>query len=93
MCQICDVERGDAESLMFEEVEVKVGSRLLDTHLLSIDIVRDDDGNYGLASSYFMTNDDCTAIIRMPIQFCPFCGKELQHEPPKQYPWNQEKRG
>ena len=92
MCQICDVERGNCELLMYYHAEVKVGPRKLDDQLLSVSIQRDEIGNYSLVSSYFIDNDDAVAMVDMPIEFCPFCGKEVQHDDPKQYPWNQEKR-
>ena len=93
MCQICDIERGNCELLMCNHAEVKIGPRKLEDQALNVYIDRDENGYYNLVSSYFVDNNDPVAMVNMPIQFCPFCGKEVQHEPRKQYPWNQEKQG
>ena len=93
MCQICDIERGNSDLLMCYHAGVKIGSRELDDQLLSISIKHDENEKYSLVSSYFIDNNDAVAEVDMPIQFCPFCGKALQHEAAIEYPWNQEKRG
>lgn len=92
MCQICELE-GKKELLMCHDVVMTINDRKIDDGELNVSIGRDDNGNYNLFFDYYIDRNILTASLDMPIKFCPFCGKEVQHEPPKQYPWNQEKRG
>lgn len=82
MCEICNVERGNCETLMTDYVEIKIGRNTkLDAHMLAVYIGRDNDGYYYLESSYFGFDDDPMAQIKLPIEYCPFCGRELKRRP------------
>ena len=93
MCQICELERGKKELLMCHDMVVAINNRKIDDGELDISIGRNDDGNYSLFFDYCIDRGILTASLDMPIKFCPFCGKALQHEAAIEYPWNQEKRG
>ena len=76
MCEICNIEKGDCELLMYEPIEVKVGGRVMTDHNMSTFISRKDDGTYEILSSYFMDEAGPVAEIHMPINYCPICGRE-----------------
>ena len=82
MCEICDIGNGMAELLMEDRVEIKIGRNTkLDDHMLGVYIDRDGDGYYHLVSEYFGFDDNPMASVRLPIEFCPFCGRELKRRP------------
>lgn len=89
MCEICNVERGDCEILVNKEVEVKVGRMTLTPHLLSLYIDNNDEG-YSICCEYWIDNSEAVARIKMPIEYCPFCGRKLSDRKKKDYPWTTE---
>ena len=88
MCEICKVELGEIENMACDNVEFKVGKRNLEDQLLVVAIRHNDDDTYSLISSYFMDDGDPIAEIKLPITYCPFCGKELPHGNETRYPWS-----
>lgn len=89
MCNFCNVEAGMAELLMEDYVEIKIGRNTqLTPHMLGVYITKDDDGYCNLESSYFGFDDNPMAMVKLPIDYCPFCGRELKHRPKDMYPWN-----
>lgn len=76
MCKCHNVELGGCKAIAQEVVEVRIGRKRLDDHLLTMWFHRTNEGQYVLESSY-MGFDDDTFNVREPIRFCPFCGREL----------------
>ena len=89
MCEICNIERGNCELLVNDEVEVVVGKKVMTSHLLSAFIDNDPKRGYAIECIYQMSDDDPVATVRLPINYCPFCGRKLRDEEYKKYPWNE----
>ena len=82
MCVICgDMKPGSYDLLILEEVE-STGDQL------QFGISRNKDGIYELVTNYWIDKDN-NPTIRIPIDYCPFCGKELPRKDDK-YLWKKE---
>lgn len=76
MCKFCAIESGNCEGIKYDEVEVTVGRRKMESWLLSTFIDHDKNG-YSIEASFFMDGGNQVSQVKIPINFCPFCGEKL----------------
>lgn len=79
MCKFCEFnELNDAIVVANDFVEVKVGGRTMDKHILDVTFMKNEDEDTVIMYvGYSMDDLDDVAKIRLPIAFCPFCGRAL----------------
>jgi len=93
MCNICNFNGDELDSvahLMHNTIDVKIGNKVLEEHLLCLVIIRDENGCCYLTTEYYVDGGDPVSSIRVPIEYCPFCGEKLKEHEKKDYPWNKE---
>jgi hypothetical protein len=77
MCKFC--KNNDEESittLKNKQFDVEMGKRVLGDYLLSLELMRLENGNY-LHADLFDEYDEVVGI-EVSIEYCPFCGEKLQ---------------
>ena len=79
MCKYCEFnELNDVIMVAVDLVEVKVGERTMHDHILDVTFMKnEEDGTVIMYVGYGMDDLDDVAKIRLPIAFCPFCGRAL----------------
>ena len=76
MCKYCEFnDRDDVIVISEEGVDVVVGDIVTDTHILDLSFMKDEDDTI-MYVGYAMGDFD-VVNLKVPITFCPFCGKEL----------------
>lgn len=85
MCRLCRSEefKNHVVDNVYEELRLKEGELDLGAFgelNLEMNIVMssDEDDEYFLEAGVYLNNDiDCSEIIKIPMKYCPFCGREL----------------
>lgn len=83
MCSICDLEKDSGELLMENIEPFTISSGPLFEHGMTVDICRDAEGRYMLKVGRVVGGDMLTSID-INIDYCPFCGRELEHWPKRE---------
>ena len=80
MCKYCEFdELENCNKVASDVIEVTIGSRKLEDHILNVFMIKNGDGRIDLYSGYSIDGDNDVAKVRVPIMFCPFCGRTLEH--------------
>lgn len=82
MCDICKTEPGDIMRMGQHEVELICNNHVIGKEDLSVYYYVDDEetpSNY-IVADYWVNNTYNKAVVRIPIKFCPFCGRKLHND-------------
>lgn len=78
MCKYCEFEElENCNKVGSDVIEVTMGSRKLEDHILNVFMIKNADEKIDLYSGYNIDGDNDVASVRVPIAFCPFCGRKL----------------
>lgn len=88
MCDICNVERGDCAMLVGKTTDVMIGKAKCGEIGQEIFINYNEDGTWEIDAT--MDVYDHYEVVRLPIAYCPCCGRKLHEEEKTEYPWNKD---
>ena len=78
MCKYCEFNHADEPIVISEEgIDVFVGEFCTDTHILDLSFMKEE-GTIIMYVGYAMGDYD-VVNLKVPIAYCPFCGRELEH--------------
>ena len=78
MCRFCNIEEGNGEIIDAKNVEVIIGKRVVEHSLVVF--IDNIENEYELDAEYYIDDDEAVASVRLKLNYCPFCGRELKHE-------------
>ena len=90
MCNICEVKKGNCELLAEDKADLMIGRAKLGEIALDVFISNNEDGTWEIESSMFVSEIKDEATVKLPIKYCPFCGRNLHEEKKTEYPWNKD---
>lgn len=78
MCKYCEFnDRDDVITISEEGASVIVGDICIGTHILDLSFMKEE-GETIMYVGYAMGDFD-VVNLKVPIAFCPFCGRALEH--------------
>ena len=82
MCEFCNVEPGDCIEYGVQDIELKVGDRVVGEESLDLGYYLNDEEvpESMLTASYWVDNSRMKASVTIPIKYCPFCGRKLHND-------------
>lgn len=82
MCEFCKIEPGNYINYGIQDIELKIGDRVIGEESLDLgyDLSDDKIPEPTLIASYWVDNSIMKASVTIPIKYCPFCGRKLHKD-------------
>ena len=78
MCEFCKIKPGTYEDYCEEDATFMNGNmNMLEGQVLGVGIRCEEDGTYLLETNYWIAQGISVATIRLKLDYCPNCGREL----------------